>query len=87
MAGRPVTDTTLALEGGGLVQVANVGHQISLRVVSAHGPGVPPVVMTRGEAESAVEALTASLAHLRGEDARPAKAEPLEAAVKRKAKA
>ena len=87
MAGRPVTDKILLPESGGYVRVANVGNQIELRATAGLGPGAPPVVLTRLDAERVAKALSEALAHLRAEDARPAKAEPLEAAVKPKAKA
>lgn len=82
-----MTDTTITLDASGLVQVYNVGHLIGLRVMAGLGPGVPPVILTRDEAETVVKALTQALAFARAEDARPAAAEPLEGAVKRKAKA
>ena len=87
MAGRPVTDQTFLPESGGSVQVANAGNHIELRATAGLGPGAPPVVLTRLEAEWVAKALSSALAHLRGEESRPAAAEPLEAAVKRKAKA
>ncbi len=72
--------------GGGKVEVAFGVNAITLTVTGPLAPGATGVTLTRDNAEAVVRALTTALARLRGTEAMPAAAEPLEAAHKRPSK-
>lgn len=70
-------------ESGGSIAIEHGLNAITLTVIGPLAPGATGVTLTRVEAEAVAKSLSAALAKLRGSDARPKGAEPLEAALKR----
>lgn len=79
-----MTVRTIPLAAGGHIVVADLGSQVELAAFSGLGPASTPAAMSRDEAESVIKALSKALARVRGEEARPAAAVPLEGARGRK---
>lgn len=74
-------------EAGGKIEVASGVNAITLTVIGPLALGATGVTLTRREAEAVAKALSAALAKLRGVEAAPEHAEPLEAALKARKRA